>query len=244
MNLSSHQGVVPMHLILLFAGLGLAWMMGSAPAVASSQLPIADANDHRAPVHLADEDEQILEIKAGRALWYPQEELAPPVEVYAFSHGGSGPTIPGPFLRFRVGEIVRLEFTNMVPPGRAIGLPPPNRRWTGMPTETGDTLVVKGLERAFGIGALRVPYGKSVEIEAEALEAGDFFYWGSTAGRTLSARTGPEAQLTGLIVIDEEAEVRDPDERFFVITMTDAFPETADEPRFEDMFEAAINGRS
>lgn len=78
-----------MHLIVLFAGLGLAWMMGSAPAVASSQLPIADANDHRAPVHLADEDEQILEIKAGRALWYPQEELAPPVEVYAFSRGTS-----------------------------------------------------------------------------------------------------------------------------------------------------------
>jgi manganese oxidase len=230
--------------VMLLCGLGIAWTIGAGSAAASSRSPTVDANDNRAPASLPAENGRTLQITASPVLWFPQEELAPPVEVYAFSQADGRPTIPGPFLRLRVGEIIRLQFTNLVPPGRAIGLPPPNRRWTGMPTQTGDTLVVKGLERAFGIDALRVPYGESVEIEATAREAGDFFYWGSTADRTLGARTGPEAQLTGLIVIDEEDAVRDPSERFFLITMTDAFPETADEPRFEDMFEAAINGRS
>jgi FtsP/CotA-like multicopper oxidase with cupredoxin domain len=50
--------------------------------------------------------------------------------------------------------------------------------------------------------------------------------------------------LTGLIVVDPRGEPVNVDERFFVITMVDAFPEIEDGTLFGDMFEPVINGRA
>lgn len=203
-----------------------------------------EANDHRVIAGVIVDDERVVSLTAQKTSWRPQEEMAPAVTVYAFGEGSNPPLIPGPFLRMRAGETLTLKITNNVPPGELIGLPPPNRRYENIPTQTGETLVIRGLETAFGAGPIEIPYGQSREVRLKAVAPGEYFYWGSTTGRPLRSRTGPESQLTGLIVIDSAEGPIDPDERFFVITMIDSFPEMEEDAAFGDMFEPAINGRS
>jgi len=218
---------------------------GSAQSAASSPpQEEADANDHRAPLAAGEDGVYLLDLVARPVSWRPQTDSAPAVDVYAFAESGGRAVIPGPFLRVSVGDEVRVRIRNAVPPGRPVGLPPPNRRSEGMATETGPVLFVRGLERALGIAEIAVPWGETVEVGARAREAGDFFYWGTTTGRPLRSRTGPESQLTGLVVVDTPGETRDPAERFFLITMTDAYREREVDPRHDDLFEPAINGRS
>ena len=211
---------------------------------AEPSIPEAGANENRKPAGTATDDGLALELTAGKASWRPQEEMSPPVFVYAFSESAKPPIIPGPFIRLRVGETVTLRITNLIMPGEPIGLPPENRRYDNIPTQTGRTLTVRGLETAFEAQPLKIPYGKTQEVVLEARVPGEYFYWGSTTGRPLQSRTGPESQLTGLIVVDPPGELVDPDERFFVITMLDAFPEKEEGALFGDVFEPVINGRA
>lgn len=206
--------------------------------------PEADANNNRITAGVVTNEGILVELTAKKAIWFPQEELAPSVDVYAFAEADNAPIIPGPFIRLRVGETLVLRITNAVPPGEAIGLPPPNRRFKNIATQTGDTLTIRGLETAFGADALDIQYGETRELRLAAKAPGEYFYWGSTTGRPLRSRTGPESQLTGLIVIDPEDGPENLEERFFVITMIDAFPEKEKDAVFGDIFEPAINGRS
>jgi manganese oxidase len=204
----------------------------------------AGANDNRHPAGTATGNGRVVELTARKVSWRPQEEITSPVEVYAFAEGTEAPTIPGPFVRLRVGESLTLRIKNAISPGDAIGLPPQNRRYQDIPTQTGDTLTVRGLEGAFGTEPFDIPQGETRELRLKAVTPGEYFYWGSTTRRPLRSRTGPESQLTGLIVIDPADGRIDPDERFFVITMVDAFPEKEEDARFGDMFEPVINGRA
>lgn len=204
----------------------------------------ASSNNNRIQAGTAAKDGMRLELTAQKAKWRPQEEMTPAVSVYAFGEGSNAPLIPGPFIRLRAGEMLTLKITNNVTPGEAIGLPPPNRRYDDIPTETGHMLIVRGFETAFGAGPIEIPYGETREVQFEAKTPGEYFYWGATTDRPLRSRTGPESQLTGLIVIDPAQGAIDPNERFFVITMIDSFPEKEEGALFEDMFEPAINGRS
>ena len=214
------------------------------PAKIKPPMAEAGANDHRHPAGTATDDGRILELTASKVSWWPQEEMTPPVEVYAFAEGTEAPIIPGPFIRLRVGEILTLRVTNAITPNEAIGLPPPNRRYDNIPTQTGETLTIRGLETAFGAEPFDIPHGETREIRLAAKTPGEYFYWASTTGRPLRSRTGPESQLTGLIVIDPVDGPVDLNERFFVITMVDAFPEREEGALFADMFEPVINGRA
>jgi FtsP/CotA-like multicopper oxidase with cupredoxin domain len=62
--------------------------------------------------------------------------------------------------------------------------------------------------------------------------------------RGLDVRTGADAQLTGAIVVDPIGSTPNADERLFVITMTDTFPDSTVSPPGENVFEPVINGLS
>jgi FtsP/CotA-like multicopper oxidase with cupredoxin domain len=91
---------------------------------------------------------------------------------------------------------------------------------------------------------LHIPTGTVREVRFRADEPGTFLYWGAMSRRGLDVRTGADAQLTGAIVVDPIGSTPDPDERLFVITMTDAFPDSTVSPPSEDIFEPVINGLS
>ena len=186
-----------------------------------------------------------LHLDARQAIWRPEIDAGKAVTVAAFAEVGGFAQIPGPFLRVSQGSEVRITVRNSLPDAMPIGLPPPNRRDEGVASVAGPDLIVRGL-RAGTVpdDILRVPRGEIREVRFRADLPGTFLYWADTTNRSMRTRTGRDAQLTGAIVVEPAGETPDPNERVFVITMTDSFPDPTKSQPGEDVFELAINGLS
>jgi FtsP/CotA-like multicopper oxidase with cupredoxin domain len=200
-------------------------------------------NDNRRAAGVLQNGILELDLVAGPAAWYPEEDGGPVVPVFAFSEAGGSPRIPGPLLRVTQGAQVRITVRNEIPAGQWIGLPPENRRNESTSSVTGATLFVHGLHAGTD-DTIVVPYGETRQVQFRADSPGTFLYWAATHDLTLWAHTGADAQLAGAIVVDPADTVADPEERVFVITMIDAFPDPALADPGQDYVEFAINGLS
>ena len=190
-----------------------------ADAHASLAPGVVAANDNREPAGELRDGVLTIRLIAGRGTWFPEENEGPGRDALAFGVEGREPSIPGPLLRVAVGTEIRASIRNTLDV----------------------ELVVHGLgDRPGTPEPLRIAAGATRDVHFRVTSPGSYFYWGTTRGaRTLEDRTGSEAQLAGVLVVD--APGTKPDDQVFVITMeTDSAPAIPQRP----LHAAVVNGRS
>lgn len=209
-----------------------------------SGLPFAVPNDNRLAAGSLRNGILELRLEARLASWEGEPDgLA--VTVVGFAEEGEPVTIPGPLVRVPQGTEVRIRVRNSLPDSVGIGLPPESLREEGMRSVGGPALIVHGL-RAGTVpnDTIHVARGEVREVRYRAEAPGTYLYRGALSNRQIRAWTGRDAQMAGAIVVDPAREAPHPDERIFVITMIDQFPDPAAPLEADDIFRRAINGRS
>jgi FtsP/CotA-like multicopper oxidase with cupredoxin domain len=166
-----------------------------------------------------------LRARLGR--WYPDGDRRPgPIVVAAFAAGAGPPTIPGPLIRVRAGTRIHLRVLNQLPGGVPLvmhGLRP-------RPAAGGDTL--------------RVPSGRSREVEFDPGAPGTYYYWAATSDTTtLEGREGTDSQLNGALIVDPADGPVAPDRVFLLSVFFQPGDTTLARPG-SDVFAVALNGRS
>lgn len=230
--------------------LGTVWLLLGLSATAAAAddhqpLPVIVPNANQLPAGRLESGTLELRLEAREGLWQPQRDPGRSVVVLAFSEEGQPPRIPGPLLRVPQGTEVRITVRNSIPPTAHLGLPPNRQRVPGTTSIAGPELTVHGL-RAGTVpeDVIHIPTGETREARFRADRPGTFHYWGAMSRRGLEFRTGTDSQLSGVIVVDPPGQPPDPEERIFVITMLDMFPDPAKTPPGPDEFRPAINGLS
>lgn len=238
-------------MFLLLSGIGCA---GGAPQVFDDESASALAlpNDNRTPAGTLRDGVLEVDLEARLGRWEGEaSNLSAPesarsvLEVFGFAESGGPVTIPGPLIRVPEGTEVRLRVTNSLPSGQSLGLPAPGLRYEGITADAEPTLVVHGIragtmpDDTVGIGS-----GETREVTFTANVPGTFLYWATPSSRPITSWTGRDATLAGAIVVDPAGAAPDPDERIFVITMLDMFPDSADSGSQDEYFRRAINGLS
>jgi FtsP/CotA-like multicopper oxidase with cupredoxin domain len=155
-------------------------------------------NDNQRAAGRLDGSVLTLDLFADLGSWRPEGSQGASVEVAAFGEEGAALSVPGPLIRAREGTTAALTLRNAL----------------------GSDLHVHGLcSRPGPCDVVSVPAGASREIRVALNAPGTYYYWGSTSGRTLTARPAREMQLGGAIVVDPR-EGAAPD-RVFVISIFD-----------------------
>lgn len=213
---------------------------------------LAVPNDNRRPAGTLRDGVLEIDLVARPARWEGERSDLDPnaatptiVDVLGFSEAGEPVTIPGPLIRVPQGTEVRVRVRNAIPKDYFIGLPGPALRVAGIRPIADDVLVLRGLRAGTASDdVVRVRRGEVVEVRYRADAPGTYLYWATPSSRPMTAWTGPDAQLTGAIIVDPAGVAPDPAERIFVITMLDLLPDSAAPPPRVDYFRRAINGRS
>jgi FtsP/CotA-like multicopper oxidase with cupredoxin domain len=247
--------VIPLSAFALGTGLSATSASGQeadASTRRGSGYGLAVPNDNRTPAGTLRDGVLELELEARPARWDGEgSDLDPEavnptiVDVLGFAEEGGPVTIPGPLVRVPQGTEVRIRLRNSIPADYPIGLPLPGLRQEGMRSVADDVLRVRGL-RAGTVpdDLLEVARGEVAEVRYRADVPGTYFYWATPSPRPIEAWTGSDAQLTGAIVVDPEGVAPDPEERIFVITMLDQYPDPDASSSQGEYFRRAINGRS
>ena len=218
-----------MHRTLTTAILLLAACAPSAspPPASPPGVAPAEPNDNRAAAGSERRGVRSVHLEARLAAWRPDLDVDSALTVQAFAEAGGAPRIPGPLLRVREGDELRVTVRNSIPDS---------------------TLVVHGLRAGTAADdTIAVAPGAVRELRVTAGAPGTYLYWGTTTGSTLGVRWDRDAQLTGAIVVDPRGAAPDTAERVFVMTTTDVYPDSSDPRRrgtTDDAWEIAINGRS
>ena len=184
------------------------------------------ANDNRARAGIFSSGVLAVRMEARLAEWHPQGDDAPGAMVPAFGEIGRPAQIPGPLIRVAGGTDVIVVIRNAVP---------------------NTVLTVHGLHSRPAYGAafndsIQLSYGQVQQLRFRLDRPGTYYYWGTTTGQSFATRTREDAQLTGVIVVDEPGERPAPD-RIFVLGMwaDTARSETA-RHRLRELF--VMNGRA
>jgi FtsP/CotA-like multicopper oxidase with cupredoxin domain len=186
----------------------------------------ARANDNRAKAGIAIGGALAIRIEARIAQWHPQGDDQPGARIPVFAEIGRPGQVPGPLIRVPAGSNVTVTIRNLVPNA---------------------TLTVHGLHAR---PAVEGQYTESVQLPSGTMQTmrfrldrpGTYYYWGTTTGATFETRTHEDAQLTGVIVVDEAGE-RTPRDRIMVIGMSaDTVPSETNRFPQRELF--VINGRS
>jgi FtsP/CotA-like multicopper oxidase with cupredoxin domain len=217
---------------------------GAAVVGHGDEPPLVVPNDNRSAAGVAGRRTLALRLEARPATWRP-DSTTDAITVLAFAEEGGPPRIPGPLLRVIQGTDVIVTVRNAIPETAQLGLPPNRQRGEGTSSVAGPELIVHGLRAGtLPNDTLQIPTGTVREVRFRASQPGTFLYWGALSRGSLDRRTGTDAHLTGAIVVDPAGSTPDPDERIFVMTMTDAFPDSTRSPPGDDIFKLAINGWS
>jgi FtsP/CotA-like multicopper oxidase with cupredoxin domain len=165
-----------------------------------------------------------LEVRAGQ--WHPHGADGPGAEMLAFAEGGRPLQIPGPLIRVRAGTEVVVSVSNAL---------------------SDSTLTVHGLvSRPVLAGATSEPVtvapGATREVRFRLDAPGAYYYWATTMGLRVAARTREDGQLSGAIIVDP---ANGPVPRDHIMV----FGEWSDAPGGEDVgprerLLLVVNGRS
>jgi FtsP/CotA-like multicopper oxidase with cupredoxin domain len=184
------------------------------------------ANDNRARAGIFSSGVLAVRMEARMAEWHPQGEDAPGAMVPAFAEIGRPAQIPGPLIRVAGGTDVIVVIRNAVP---------------------NTILTVHGLHSRPAYGAafndsIQLGYGQVQQLRFRLDRPGTYYYWGTTTGQAFNTRTREDAQLTGVIVVDEPGE-RAPRDRIIVLGMwADTTRSETVRHRLRELF--VMNGRS
>lgn len=210
------------------AGLAVLLLSAVASTGVAQNRPVerVRANDNRARAGIFSSGVLAVRMEARMAEWHPQGEDAPGAMVPAFAEIGRPALIPGPLIRVAGGTNVIVVIRNAIP---------------------NTTLTVHGLHSRPAYGAafndsIQLAYGQVQQLRFRLDRPGTYYYWGTTTGQSFTSRTREDAQLTGVIVVDEPGE-RTPRDRILVLGQwTDtAFTETT-RHRQRELF--VMNGRA
>ncbi|MEP7226178.1 MAG: multicopper oxidase domain-containing protein [Gemmatimonadales bacterium] len=157
----------------------LALLSGSARG---NSLPSVLPNDNRSPAgHLA-HDTLELHLVVGIAVWRPEADSGPSIEVAAFGEEGKAPQVPGPLIRVPAGTVIAATIRNELADStlRIYGL-------VTRPATVHDSLVI--------------PPGESRSVTFPAGAPGSYLYWASL-GASKGERDSEREQLAGALVVD------------------------------------------
>lgn len=186
-------------------------------------------NDNLAPAGITMRNVLAVRMEARPAQWHPQGDEAPGAIVPVFAEIGRQAQIPGPLIRVTGGTDVNLVIRNAVP---------------------NTVLTVHGLHSRPAIAppggtftdSIQLSYGQVQQMRFRLDRPGTYYYWGTTTGASFDARTKEDAQLTGVIVVDEPGERR-PRDRILVLGMwADTAASETSRHRLRELF--VINGKT
>jgi FtsP/CotA-like multicopper oxidase with cupredoxin domain len=184
------------------------------------------ANDNRARAGIFMMGTLAIRLEARMAQWHPQGDDAPGASIPVFAEIGRPAQVPGPLIRVPGGTNVTVTVRNLI---------------------QNATLTIHGLHTRPAIGA---NFNDSIQLAPGAVQTlrfrldrpGTYYYWGTTTGSSFNNRTRDDAQLNGVIVVDEPGE-RVPRDRILVIGMwADTVGTEQNRKRNRALF--VINGRS
>ena len=186
-------------------------------------------NDNQARAGLRSGSVLAIRMEARLAEWHPQGEDAPGAMIPVFAELGRPAQVPGPLIRVAGGTEVIVVIRNAVP---------------------NTVLTVHGLHARPAIvpvgqtfsDSIQLTYGQVQQLRFKLDRPGTYYYWGTTTGASFENRTREDAQLTGVIVVDEPGE-RTPRDRIMVLGMwADTIASETTRRRNRELF--VINGKS
>jgi manganese oxidase len=162
-----------------------------------SALPEVQPNANRTPAGRLSHDTLELRLVVAMAVWHPEAETGPSIEVAAFGEEGKAPEIPGPLIRVRAGTIISATVRNAL---------------------TDSTIAVHGLATrpAAAPDSLVLRPGESRSITFAAGAPGTYFYWASLGANDHDLDDERE-QLAGAFVVDPPQ--GSPDDRVLVVNI-------------------------
>jgi len=215
--------IMQSHILRSFA---LLLVTSSAAAQAIPRMERVRPNDNRARAGILSSGVLAVRMEARIAEWHPQGEEAPGAMIPVFGEIGRQAQIPGPLIRVPGGTNVIVVVRNAIP---------------------NTILTVHGLHSRPAVGAafndsIQLAYGAIQTLRFRLDRPGTYYYWGTTTGASFDSRTKDDAQLSGVIVVDEPGE-RAARDRIFVIGMwADTAGSELNRSRQRQLF--VINGRS
>ena len=207
--------------VFLFSALATAGAACGTAVAAVEALPAIAANDNRIPAGRRAGTTLALDLDVTRGRWFPDGPGSTAIPIEAFAERGRAPQIPGPLVRVRVGTDVRVRVRN------TLATPLVLHDLVDLPST---------LDRPFVVapGAERV-------VRFHAYAPGTYYYWATTTKSTFDERMGPDAMLSGAIVVDPPGRVA-PD-RIFSIGTWDNVRDAKGNPKLAYEL-LTINGRA
>jgi FtsP/CotA-like multicopper oxidase with cupredoxin domain len=186
-------------------------------------LPVATANDNRAPAGTLRDGVLTISLDATLATWHPDGDSLPGVDVEAFAEAGQRPLAPGPLIRIPQGTIVRARIRNRLATDTLTFVFPGTMG--GADRTANDTLIL--------------PPGDTGELVVRAIRPGNYAY--RAYGRTAMDRSFRIRRLLGgAVVVDSGPPTAD---RVMVLLATsDRMTATGVPDRTREVL--GINGRS
>ena len=183
------------------------------------------ANDNRARAGILMSGTLAVRLEARMAQWHPQGDDQPGAPIPVFAEIGRPAQVPGPLIRVPGGTNVTVTVRNLIPNA---------------------TLTIHGLHsRPATTGfsdSLQLTPGAVQTLRFRLDRPGTYYYWGTTTGKSFNARTQDDAQLSGVIVVDEPGE-RTPRDRILVIGMW-SDSAGSEQNRHRQRLLYVVNGRS
>ena len=204
----------------------VAAVLAASNLTAQTVVERARANDNRARAGIFMSGTLAVRIEARIAQWHPQGDDQPGSRIPVFAEMGRPAQVPGPLIRVPGGSNVTVIVRNLIP---------------------NTTLTVHGLHARPAIpgqyaDSVVLPPGTMQTVRFKLDRPGTYYYWGTTTGASFENRIHEDAQLTGVIVVDEPGQ-RTQLDRILVIGMSaDSLPTEAN--RFPNRELFTINGRS
>lgn len=189
-----------------------------------ASIQLAEANDNRVAAGSLRGGVLTIAIDARLAGWKPDLGVDSMATVQVFSERGKTPTVPGPLIRIPLGTAIKVSLRNLL---------------------SDSTLIVHGLREGGPVNdTIQIASGGERAVTFKPAAAGTYLYWGSTSHSTIGNRWGRETQLNGAIVVDPPGATGKNDDRVLVMSLIDVYPDSVRNPRKEDIWELAINGRA
>ena len=154
-----------------------------AAAHSSPPSPVILANNNRLAAGQFTGRELRLSLEARWGKWYPDGPTGSAAPIQAFAESGRAPEVPGPMIRVPAGTLVTVTMRNSIP---------------------GSRLSLHGFmdrpalrDRPFDLS-----FAQTRTVRFHADTPGTYYYWGSTTGNPVNARTGADSQLSGAFIVD------------------------------------------
>lgn len=147
-----------------------------------NSLPSVLPNDNRLPAGRLAHDTLELHLLVGMAVWRPEADSGPSIEVAAFGEEGKSPQVPGPLIRVPAGTVIAATVRNEL---------------------TDSTLRIYGLvtRPAAAHDSLVIPPGESRSVVFPAGAPGSYLYWASL-GHNKHERFAEREQIAGAFIVD------------------------------------------